>query len=610
MSAVAGVVRTTALALRGAAGDARAGWSPLRSAVLGAILLGALVPALISDPVRLASLANWLYLALAAIALAVPVGLGRMPVLSQGAFMAIGAFTAALLRVRAGWSLEAAVPVAVLASAAAGVVAGIGVVRLRTAFVAVSTWLLTWLVILALLAFPGLSGGAEGLALPPGRVAGVGLGATAHYELALVLAVLAGLCFEGLRRSPFGLGLSAFGDQPGAALALGVPAERLRLQAFVVSAAIAGLAGALAADLAGIADATAYGPLLSFQLLAVVLLGGGTRALGAAVGVAVLALLSSGASSVAALERLPSERFDAVIVAALVLAALSLGGTGIVPAAERLLPRRGRTPARRSPAVAPPNPRSLVAAGLERRFGDLVALREFDLRLEPGTVAALIGPNGSGKTTALRLLSGSDTVPGATIRLGDDDVAEAGVHGRVRAGIVRTLQSTTVFEDLTALENVLVGAAVRQRFGGLFRSATATPRARAESAAARAEALATLEQFGLATVSERPAGELSTIDRRVLMLAAAVAARPSVLLVDELSAGAGHSELPRLAEAVESLRAQGLAILLVEHNLRLVRAVASHVTVLDAGATIASGTPDQIAADPAARAAYLGRQDL
>jgi ABC-type branched-subunit amino acid transport system ATPase component len=94
------------------------------------------------------------------------------------------------------------------------------------------------------------------------------------------------------------------------------------------------------------------------------------------------------------------------------------------------------------------------------------------------------------------------------------------------------------------------------------------------------------------------------------MLAAAVGARPSLLLVDELSAGAGHSELPRLAEAVESLRARGLAVLLVEHNLRLVRAVATHVTVLDAGVTIASGTPDQVAADPAARAAYLGRHRL
>jgi branched-chain amino acid transport system permease protein len=609
VSAAAGALRQTGLALREAARGARRGWTPMRSAVAGALVVAAAVPALLSDPIRVASLANWLYLVLAALALAVPVGLGRMPVLSQGAFMGIGAFTAAVLRVRAGWSLEAALPVVVLASVTAGVVAGVGAVRLRTAFVAVSTWLVTWLVTLGLLAFPWLSGGADGLILPPGRIAGVELSASVHYELALVLVVLAGLCFEALRRSSFGLGLAAFGQQPGAALALGVPASRLRLQGFVVSAATAGLAGALAADLAGIADATAYGPLLSFQLLAVVLLGGGMRALGPAVGVAVLALLSAVAGSVAALERLPAERFDTVIVAALVLAALSLGGTGLVSTIERLLPSRRSSlpPPSPLPAVVP---RSLAASGLSRRFGDLIALRDFELRLEPGTVAALIGPNGSGKTTALRLLAGSDRERGADIRLGEADVGEADVSERVRAGIVRTLQATSVFEDLTALENVLVGAAARRRYGGLVRSATSTPLARAESATARAEAFATLDELGLAAAWDRPAGELSTFDRRVLMLAAAVAARPSVLLVDELSAGAGHGEMPRLEEAIESLRARGLAILLVEHNLRLVRAVASRVTVLDAGVTIATGTPDEIAADPAARAAYLGRQHL
>jgi ABC-type branched-subunit amino acid transport system ATPase component/ABC-type branched-subunit amino acid transport system permease subunit len=611
MSAAAGALRRTSLAVREAARDASRGWTPVRWSVVGVVLAAAAVPGLLSDPVRVASLANWLYLVLAAIALAVPVGLGGMPVLSQGAFMAVGAFTAAVLRVRAGWSLEAALPAAVLASAAAGAVAGIGAVRLRTAFVAVSTWLLTWLVTLGLLAFPGLSGGADGLVLPPGRIAGVDLTSNVHHELALVLAVLAGLCFEALRHSPFGLGLAAFGEQSSAALALGVPSSRRRLQAFVLSAATAGLAGALAADLAGIADATAYGPLLSFQLLAVVLLGGGMRAFGPAVGVAVLALLSSAAGSVAALERLPAERFDAVIVAALVLAALSLGGTGLVPTVERLLP--SRSPARGRAARTPPGQvvqRSLVAYGLGRRFGDLVALRDFEIRLEPGTVAALIGPNGSGKTTALRLLAGTDRGGRATILLGEADVAEEGVSERVRAGIVRTLQVTSVFEDLTALENVLVGAAARRRYGGLVRSAIATPLARTESARARVDALATLDELGLADVWDRPASELSVLDRRVLMLAAAVATRPSVLLVDELSAGAGHGELPRLAGAIESLRARGHAILLVEHNLRLVRAVATRVTVLDAGVTIATGTPDEIAADPAARAAYLARHRL
>ncbi|MDX6517542.1 MAG: branched-chain amino acid transport system ATP-binding protein livM [Gaiellaceae bacterium] len=613
MNAGPAAIRRTTSALREAASDVRGAWQPPAWALVAGLVVAAVAPLVVTSPVRLASLANGLYLVLAAIALAVSVGPGRMPVLSQGAFMGIGAFAAALLRARAGWSFEAALPVAVGAAAAAGLVAGVGVVRLRTAFVAVATWLLTWLVTLALLAFPGLSGGAEGLILPRGTIGGFDLTPTVHYELALALAVLAGLAFEALRRAPFGLGLAAFGRRPAAALALGVPASRLRLQAFVLSAAVAGLAGALAVDLAAIADPTAYGPLLSFELLAAVLLGGATRALGAAAGVVALGLLSAAAGSVAALERLPTERFDAVIVAALVLAALSLGGTGLVPALEAALLRRRPAaphPVRAVGSIPPPEPRPLAARDLGKSYGSLAALRGFDLDLRPGSVAALIGPNGSGKTTALRLLAGTERPDTGSIVLAGDDVTALAVADRVKLGVVRTLQSTANFEELTVLENVLVGAGVRRAHGGLVRSATATPLSRAEAAAARDEARGLLVDHGLERVAERPAGELSALERRVLMVASALAARPSVLLVDELSAGAGAGELPRLADLVASLMERGLAVLLVEHNLRLVRAVAERVTVLDAGETIATGTPDEIAADGAVRTAYLGSQRL
>jgi ABC-type branched-subunit amino acid transport system ATPase component len=142
------------------------------------------------------------------------------------------------------------------------------------------------------------------------------------------------------------------------------------------------------------------------------------------------------------------------------------------------------------------------------------------------------------------------------------------------------------------------------------RTATSTPLSRAEAAETHDEGLALLRELGLADRAHHPAAELSALERRVLMVASALAAQPSVLLVDELSAGAGAGELPRLAELVESLRQRGLAILLVEHNLRLVRAVADRVTVLDAGETIAVGTPDEVAADEAVRTAYLGTQRL
>ena len=220
------------------------------------------------------SLANGFYLALAATGLWIAVGLAGMPSLGQGAFMAIGAFTVAVLTAKAGWPALPATLVGALMAAAAGVVTGIGVVRLRPVFIAVTTWILTWTVGLFLLAFRSVSGGAQGLVVPSG------LSVDAHYELALALLVAAILVAASLARGRVGIELRAARQRPAAAAALGVATARRRLGAFVAAAAIGGLAGGLAVQLAGVADAVDYGPYLSFRLFVAVLIGGAASALG------------------------------------------------------------------------------------------------------------------------------------------------------------------------------------------------------------------------------------------------------------------------------------------------------------------------------------------
>jgi len=509
-----------------------------------------------------------------------------MPSLAQGAFMAVGAFTAAHLRIHGGLPTLAAAIVGAAAAAAAAAVTGAGFVRLSRGLVAVSTWILAWLVALALSAFPSVSGGAQGLLLPEGP------STTAHYELALALVALAALALVALARGPFGLRLTAARDRRAAAAALGVPVPRLRLTAFVASAAVGGLAGGLSVQLAGIADAASYRPYLSFKLFVAVLIGGAASAAGAFVGIVVLGLVSVAADAVGAVENVSSARFHPLLTSVLLLAVLSLGGEGLLRA-----PRR-----RRLAAAARAEARDTVARariggrGLTKRYGDLVALEELDIDVGAGEIVALIGPNGSGKTTALRLLAGTERPDGGTV---DTD-------GR----IARTLQATATFGELTAVEHLLVAAARRRRYGGFARTLLATPKARAEEAAATGRALEILRRFGLGDRADTPASELAGADQRLLMIAAAYETGASVLLLDEPSAGAAHAEVDRLARVLAGLRADGLAILVVEHNLRLVRTVSPRVVALDAGRVIARGTPEQVGAEPAVRRAYLGSQTL
>jgi ABC-type branched-subunit amino acid transport system ATPase component len=487
-------------------------------------------------------------------------------------------------------------------------------VRLRPVFIAVTTWILTWTVTLFLLAFRSVSGGAQGIIVPSG------LSVAAHYEVALALLAMTIVVGASLARSGAGIELRAARQVPAAAAALGVATARRRLGAFVASAAIGGLAGGLAVQLAGVADAGEYGPYLSFRLLVAVLIGGVASVLGPSAGVAGLALVTGAAGVLGAVEGVESARFDPMLAALLLLAVLALGGEGIVPLLRSLFPQprrefeRRESPCaatrRRLPAPAERPAPLLVADSLTKRFGNIVAADAVSLELAPGEVCALVGPNGSGKTTVLRLLAGVYPPDAGTVVFDGLDFADAPPRARARQGLVRTLQGSAAFGELTALENLIVGAGLRRVHSGALRAAFATPLARSEDAETRATARAGLSDVGLTWAADARAGELAGPEQRLLAVAAALATRPRALLLDEPSAGASLADVRRLDALLADLRERGVAVLLVEHNLRLVRAVADRVIVMAAGAVIAAGSPQAVSADPDVRTAYLGRAAL
>jgi ABC-type branched-subunit amino acid transport system ATPase component/ABC-type branched-subunit amino acid transport system permease subunit len=570
---------STGSAIGGALRDVRVSWRPRASIAVAAFAVASTAPLVAGEP-RTVDLANGLYLACAAIALALVVGVAGLPSLAQGAYVAIGAIVGAHL-------LAHGVPTLVTAllgggaGAVAGGLSGFAFARLPRAGFAAATWILAWLVAFAAQSVTWVVGGSQGTIVVGGP------SPTVHYELALCLTGVAALAFSALARAPFGLGLAAARGREGAARALGLPVTRLRTGAIAAAAAVGGLTGALSVELAGVADPAAYGPYLSFKLFVVVLIGGAVAPLGAPLGVLALGALSVAADAVGSVENVAAARSHTLLAAIMLLGLVSLGWEGIL---------RPATSRRRAAGPPPPRPprAGLGASQLRKRYGDLVAVDSISLGATPGTITALVGPNGSGKTTVLRMLAGAVSPDSGSIDGGDL--------------AVRTPQATAVFAALTPLEHVLVGSARRRRRGGLVRSLLATPQHRREDAAFVAEAEAILERFGLPR--DAPAGELPAGDQRLLMLAAAYATGAPVLLVDEPTAGASVTEAARVTELLRELRAEGLAVIVVEHNLGVVRSLADRVVVLDAGRVIADGVPDLVAADQRVRAAFLGRQSL
>jgi branched-chain amino acid transport system permease protein len=613
MSVSTDVLGQTRLELAAAAREARRAWSWTSTLWVLAFVAAALVPLFVPDG-RMADLAGFVYLALAAVGLGYAVGLAGIPSLGQGAFLGIGAFTEALLRTKGGWPFLPSLLVAVAVTGAAGVLTGIATGRLRSAFVAVSTWILSWIVLIVLTSFPGISGGAQGLVLPETTLLGHTLTPTGHYLVGISLVALAILALAVVAPRGPGIALAAGRDQPAAATGLGVPVARSRLGVFTASATIAGLAGALGVELAQVADPSSFGPILSFELFVAVILGGARLPLGPVVGLAVISGFKQLSEQIGGLRGLPPGRLEEMLTGYGMLLVLGLGGAGLLPAARswwrsRVPPvhpdRKATHPA--SPARAH-EPEALLARGVSKRFGSLIALDGLDLDLEPGKVHALIGPNGSGKTTALRTLVGELPPDSGSVKLGQTPL-DGAARRRALLGVVGTEQATAVFADLTVLQNALVGAGLRRHYAGPFRTIFRTPKARREESLAEDQALGALGLVGFSN-SDRPASELTAHEQRLLMLASALATHPRVLLLDEPAAGASAAELDRLAEILDELRDRGLALLVIEHNLRFVRRVADQVTVLEAGRRIASGTLAEVAADEDVRTAYLGRQRL
>ena len=409
------------------------------------------------------------------------------------------------------------------------------------------------------------------------------------YWQLLALTVLALLTGYLIGRSRLGLALRVIGEDEVVARHAGVDATRVKIVMFVVSALFMTLTGAVMAPRWTYIDpAIAFNPMLSFEVVIMALFGGAGALFGPILGVVPFVLLFEFLSA-----NFPT--YFSILLGLVFLAIVYALPHGVIGLIQARLPSRTTVAAAAVPPAMKSTGAPLDVAALRKTFGGLVAVADLGFTVAPGEIVGLIGPNGSGKTTVLNLLSGALPCDHGTIRCDGQTIAGLGANRIARLGVARTFQHVRVLESFTAVENVTVALAYRR--DSLW------------GAEADAAARGLLARVGLADKADQTGAQFTYIDQKRLELARALALNPRVLLLDEWLAGLTRAELEDGIALIRSLRGGGLTIILVEHVMDAIRSLCDRCIVMNAGIKIAEGPPAAVLADREVLRAYLGEED-
>lgn len=518
--------------------------------------------------------------------------------LGQAAFFGIGVYTTASLTTKFGVPFLLTIPAAAACAALLGVAIGAIVFRLRRLrgeLFALLTLAVTFVVATIILNTPIDGGGGVFMsAVPLPHLMPTPTGTI--YILGLALCVVTLVTAWWVAHSPLGMGLFAIHDDEDVAEAKGVPTFRYKLLAFALSAGIAGAVGGIHAMYVGfITVAGTFELTVPLYVVLMSVLGGSRHWFGPAVGAtAITALLYAFISGGEAMVG------RAIVGLILILAILWLPD-GVIPAVQRLLKRRRPQPIRARAEIVPVMPTAqpvgaravLEVRAVTKRFGGLQALGGVDLDVRQGEIFGLVGPNGSGKTTLINVVAGHYPLTSGSVAVEGVEIGGLPAHEIARRGVARTYQIPRPFGNMSVLDNVVLAAT----FGGPLR-------ARAEI---RDEAMHWIGFTGLDDREAALPAELNLHERKFLELARALAARPRLLLLDEVLSGLNPAEVDNAIRLMRAIRSQGATIVFVEHLMRAVVELSDRVAVLNEGKLFALGVPREVMRDPRVVSIYLGK---